>query len=116
MKSHFLLCITGSLTVGQIFAKIPGSSAEAYEGNQRNVRSSLSQMSSISSIGEMRHSATNNSNVSVVNARLEHELQKSRVAKSQIAFLRSQLASETAARMDSQVKSLIERLCLNMIF
>ncbi|GAV04476.1 hypothetical protein RvY_14746 [Ramazzottius varieornatus] len=92
--------LPGSLTVGQISAKI-SSSVEAYEGSLRNVRSSLSQMSSISSIAEMRHSATNPS-VSVVNARLEHELQKSRVAKSQIAFLKSQLASETAARMDSQ--------------
>ena len=61
----------------------------------------------------MAHSLTSPV-VSVVQVRLDHELQKSRVAKSQINFLKSQLASETAARVDAQVNILFRDLYANL--
>lgn len=103
------------------FADIsPRISAEPTESSQTSglgSSSSFRQKSSVSSVSAesgVLMSATSESDgdhtpnsscnpVCVTQVRLEYEQQKERVARSQIQFLKSQLASETAARVDAQV-------------
>ncbi|XP_055343774.1 carboxyl-terminal PDZ ligand of neuronal nitric oxide synthase protein-like [Paramacrobiotus metropolitanus] len=95
---------SGNDTVGSNLAGAVQSSP--YDSHFR-LPTSVSEIvlpagSSVTASAADANGQTAHSPVSVVQVRLEHELQKGRVAKSQINFLKSQLASETAARIDAQ--------------
>ncbi|OQV11477.1 putative Dystrophin-like protein 1 [Hypsibius exemplaris] len=94
--------LTGSITTSHVTGAITSRSfATATDPF------SVSRISGVSSSllpleGIARQQSASHSCLTVINARLDHEIQKSRVAKSQIAFLKNQVASETAARVDAQ--------------
>ena len=101
----FPATLTTSHTSGPITSRsfVEPFSVTVAPTTQRYPSGSFSGIAPVETTSIAIGPSASHSCLAVMNARLDHELQKSRVAKSQIAFLKSQIASETAARIDAQV-------------